>query len=274
MNFKNGLWFLIGTLIAIPAYPANPASANYLAAKILSLEDEIKAILNTNVSVVTTSGSNNPVSMDYVNQQITAAQAALTGLINTNTNAVTHPVGSCYGGGVVFYVDTSSQAVPGRQGLIAALDDAELSSVSLLPWDVTNSSFTVFTDSKYFTGNANTDSILTTIGSNAQAAQAAFAYNTVVTETCSTCSKWYLPSQDELMTLFTQADSTPSIWTNTNCVGDAPIQTNYWSSTQVYQTPTSNALWVAFNLASGMFNGAVAGAPTNTTYAVRAIKSF
>lgn len=273
MNFKNGLWFLIGISISIPAYPAtNPASANYLAEKILILEAEIKAILNTAVSVVTTSSGKNPVSMDYVNQQVTAAQAALTELIKTST--VTHPVGSCYGGGVVFYVDTSPQAAPGRQGLIAALDDAELSNVSLLSWDVANSSWPVFTDTQYFTGNANTDLILTTIGSNAQAAEAAFSYNTVVTETCNTCSKWYLPSQDELMTLFSQADSTPSIWTNANCVGNAPTQTNYWSSTQVYMTPTSNALWVAFNLASGMFNGAVAGAPTNTLYAVRAIKSF
>ncbi len=65
MNFKNGLWFLIGTSIGIPAYPAtNPASANYLAEKILILEAEIKAILNTAVSVVTTSSGRNPVSMD------------------------------------------------------------------------------------------------------------------------------------------------------------------------------------------------------------------
>ncbi len=209
----------------------------------------------------------NPASTTYVDQQIAKAKASLLALINANS--VAHPVGSCYGGGVVIYVNTAPGTPAQHQGLIAALTDA---SANPLEWDTTGNT-PVITAAQYFTGRANTAVMAIPPSGIFQAAEAAVAYNAVVTKTCSTCTDWYLPSQDELMAMYTQSNSSnPTFWTN--CSGMSPTAAIYWSSTQV--NGDSTKAWSVDFTVNTRFSGNVVSPPggTTTTQLVRAIRAF
>ena len=186
----------------------------------------------------------------------------LTGTSVIGASVSMHPVGSCYGGGVVFYVTSG-----GQHGLIAALSDA----ASPLAWDTTGLAV-VTTQAQYFTGLANTTTILnTSTAGSFPAAAAASSYATA--ETCSTCTVWYLPAQEELSTLYSQANfSGASLWTN--CAGTAPSAI-YWSSTQVNGTPVGVIkVWTVDFTATGDAGKVVAPPNTMATEAVRAIRAF
>lgn len=193
-----------------------------------------------------------------------------TGTENTQS-AIAHPVGSCYGGGVVFYVNTTPGAHVGQQGLIVALQDAPNGAV--YEWDTKGETQEVIAPlTTYFSGAKNTANILADMGSDR--AQAAYA----ATQTRDGgYSDWYLPSRDELMALFTQANfSGEGFWTH--CGGIPPNNTDdypnqiYWSSSQLWP----NTAWLVSFGGEGLLQpGFVNYYETDRgQYAVRAVRAF
>lgn len=175
--------------------------------------------------------------------------------------AVAHPVGSCYGGGVVYYVNSDANAPAGQRGLIAAPTDASSGAV----WEQGGST-SITTLKTYFTGESNTNTIVNTSGTF-PAATAANNY-TVAGDTCAECTSWYLPSQNELATLYAQSTSSIALG-DTNfwsaCGGMTPVG-GYWSSTQ---NNVSSAFAVFFS------NGSVSIQHTAAlSFPVRAVRAF
>ena len=177
--------------------------------------------------------------------------------------AFSRSVGSCHGGGVVFYVNTNQDAPSGQHGLIVALADATTGCASptgTCEWDTNGYTPKIIAPhTDYFTGAKNTKEILKALGSSrAQAAYAASQYRG------GGYADWYLPAQKELMMLYTQLSSKgDSFWTR--CGGSAPAAGSYWSSTQV---GTSVAWGIAF------VNGNVPYGVTTSTLGVRAVRAF
>lgn len=215
---------------------------------------------------------------------VDAAAARLQNQINTINNvlltqlnalntipAVAHPVGSCYGGGVVYYASSDANAPAGQRGLIAAPTDAQYQGSTTMAWQ-SGASTTVSPapQKTYFTGEANTNAILSTIGTF-PAANAANGY-TVDGDSCSSCTSWYLPSQDELATLYAQSTSSIALGNTTfwsACNGSTPVAATYWSSTQ--GALNSQAYSANF------LNGSVTTSPTNnppSALRVRAVRAF
>lgn len=180
--------------------------------------------------------------------------------------AVAHPVGSCYGGGVVYYASSDANAPAGQRGLIAAPTDA-LSSTTMA-WQSGGSTTVIPTPQKtYFTGETNTNAILSTIGIF-PAASAANSY-TADGDTCTACTSWYLPSQDELATLYAQSTSSIALGDTTfwsACSGSTPASSSYWSSTQ--GTLNSQAFSVNF------LTGIVTTSTNSSNFRVRAVRAF
>ena len=195
--------------VSLAAKPASTADVDAAAARLQTQIDTINNVLLT---------------------QVNALKAQINAL-NT-IPAVAHPVGSCFGGGVVYYASSDANAPAGQRGLIAAPTDA-LSS-STMAWESGGPTTVTPTPQKtYFTGEANTNAFFSTVG-NFPAASAANSY-TSDGDTCTECTSWYLPSQDELATLYAQSTSSIALGNTTfwsACSGSTPASSSYWSSTQ------------------------------------------
>lgn len=189
-----------------------------------------------------------------------------------NSSAITHPVGSCYGGGVVFYLNKNPNPPAGQHGLIAALNDASPSDTGLI-WDPSSppvgSGTPVATQFSDFTGLANMTRILNTPNDIPNpgdrtwpSAEAAKKF--ITSETCPTCTAWYFPSRDELATLYFQSTNVSGFWSNPSCKGHIPDGV-YWSSTQ-----EGPAMAWAVNFNSGI----VVNYPSSMPFNVRAIRAF
>lgn len=230
------------TLITSIAYAANPASKEYV--------DQKAAYLQATANAIQT--------------QINTLQTQINTL--KTIPAVAHPVGSCYGGGVVYYASSDANAPAGQRGLIAAPTDA-LSSTTM-QWQSGGSTTVTPTPQKtYFTGEANTNAIRSAIGIF-PAASAANSY-TVDGDTCTACTSWYLPSQDELATLYAQSTSSIALGDTTfwsACGGSTPGAVSYWSSTQ--GTLSSQAFSVNF------LTGIVTTSTNSSNFRVRAVRAF
>ena len=208
--------------------------------------------------------ASSPASKQYIDAQVTSLRAQIASI-----PGVAHPVGSCYGGGVVYYVNTSS---PGAQqhGLIASPTDANAGNNAA--WVSRGILTTIIASgSTYFTGEANTNLILDAINPNISlsfpAAIAAVEYN-VPGDSCPACTGWYLPSQEELVTLYAQATSSIALgnanfWAN--CKGTSPQSQNYWSSTQ----RVSNTAWYVF-----FQDGSTTSQSITRSYYVRSVRAF
>lgn len=212
-----------------------------------------------------------PASKQYVDAKVADLKAQIAVI-----PGVAHPVGSCFGGGVVFYVNTESGSGAQQHGLIAAPTDASASAA----WRTgTGNPSGLTTNGTYFTGESNTVALLAAVhpdppGRNYPAAVAAAGYSTAG-DTCAECTPWYLPAQDELATLYAQASSSIALghsnfWTN--CGGVAPVTTpgggSYWSST-ASAPPSTSALVVIFS------SGQVAqAASAGSTFHVRSVRAF
>jgi hypothetical protein len=121
-------------------------------------------------------------------------------------NQVTYHIGQSYGGGIIFYLDSTKQ-----HGLIAATTDQSTG----ISWY--NGSYIV-TGAKGIaigTGAANTTKIINKQGKGSYAAKVCRKYNG------GGFTDWYLPSKAELNQLFLHRDK----------VGGLEA-TNYWSSTE------------------------------------------
>ena len=126
----------------------------------------------------------------------------------------TYTIGQSYGGGTIFYIDSTKQ-----HGLIVAVSDA--ASGNQIPWDIeVNNTFPLVgaTDTAIGAGASNTSKTVaalgTVYGSNA-------AY--MASLPASGYSDWYLPSKDELNLIFV----------NLTKAGLGNMQSNvYWSSSE------------------------------------------
>lgn len=245
-KYKKNVLQIIGVshvLITSVAYAANPASKEYVDQKAANL---------------TATGTGLQTQINTMQTQINALNAI---------PAIAHPVGSCYGGGVVYYATSDANAPAGQRGLIAAPTDAQYLSLFIMVWQSTGST-TVSTKKTYFTGESNTNTILETPGTF-PAALAANSY-TVDGDTCTACTSWYLPSQDELTTLYAQSTSSIALGDTTfwsACGGSTPGLVNYWSSTQ--GVLNSQAYSMSF------LSGNTQPSSTNTSnFHVRAVRAF
>ena len=190
------------------------------------------------------------------------ATATTLSFASTSAPVVPPPVGSCYGGGIVFYLNKAPHAPVGQRGLVVALEDAGNSDYHYWSLSTTEVSTSVL----FFTGESNTQNILNTLPKNDQsltAAEAADAYNT--TDTSPPFTRWYLPSRDELALLYLQANNYKNFWSNPNCMGNPLIQETYWSSTQ--HDPVT-AWYVDFS------DGRVIQYPTPGPARIRAVRAF
>lgn len=188
-----------------------------------------------------------------------------------NNLTLDHPIGSCYGGGIVFYVSPINSSDSDQHGLIAALEDDTANCTganNTCYWDKNAVVTTVITSTPFFTGLDNTTSIVKLGNIGTEAANAA---NSHVTEddNCRTCTNWYLPAQNELTILSAQASANQlSFWGN--CNGN-PLMANgnvYWSSSQLMGTPSG--AWSLLSVGVGY----VGINPTATALRVRAIRAF
>ena len=189
----------------------------------------------------------NPASTAYVDKKFAGIQSQIDAL--KANPSVLHPVGSCYGGGVVFYVTRDSSAPEGQRGLIVALNDANGTQSGMgspidgcIPpfggigcqWANTAIFVNPSTSLLYFTGEQNTQNILNTSSSLYffAAAQAASFYNNYnPPPTIPAGSPWYLPSRDELGALYFQATNSPNF--GVACGFTNLVQNTYWSSSQL-----------------------------------------
>ena len=195
----------------------------------------------------------NPASTDYVNKQIAAAKAQLVSQI-ASIPAVSHPVGSCYGGGVVFYVNTTPNAPEGQRGLIAALSDAN--GGNTIAWPCSSS---INTSINLFEGATNTDNILVALPSTNSAAFVARTYNG------AGYNDWYFPTISELGVMGMEYNFNPKLFQNCQGTG-LSINNSYWSSSQ-YADNSAQAWYM--NL-----NGVNYPNDKDISYLVRAIRAF
>ena len=243
-----------------------------------------KSILSASLSLLATvCVASNSASTAYVDNQFAGIQTQIDA-IKANPG-IAHPVGSCYGGGVVFYVNPDVNAPPGTRGLIVAPSDSNgttdgttlitgcvVGPPAKCQWDSTGNTSVTYSDtnpSLYFTGKQNTSDILgtTTVGTWS-AAQAAHSYNTInPSPTCAGCTSWYLPSQDELATLSFQSTNIASF--GASCTGyNGLARSPYWSSSLLSGNP-GNAWYVAFS-GGGVGTGGTKGG----RFGVRPVRAF
>lgn len=223
------------------------------------MKKSLCALLSLSVS---TGMAITPVSTADVDAAATKLQSQINPL--NSIPVIAHPVGSCYGGGVVFYASSNPNAPVGQRGLIAAPTDAQYLGSFTAAW--LTSATLVSTARTYFTGESNTNNILSTPGTF-PAATAARAYS-VTGDTCTECTPWYLPSQSELSTMYTQSTSEINIghttfWTA--CGGLAPEPTFYWSSTQGS---------AAFSFPVNFATGSITSVAANSLQRIRAVRAF
>ena len=201
--------------------------------------------------------NNIPASKEYVDQLFTAFQKEIDALTPI------YSVGSCYGGGVIFYVNPNPNAAAGQRGLIAALDD--LPDTDGYGWANNSYSTVIGTSNFLFQGLTNSTIILATTGTF-PAAQAATDYVTL--QNCTTCTSWYLPSVGELNTLILQQN----LYDLSNYCGATNLSSDsgYWTSSGTYSDDSGKS--IAYFV--GQADAVVSLAPISFQNPVRPIRAF
>ena len=217
-----------------------------------------------------------PASTTYVDVQFNSIQLQIDAI--KSKPPIAHPVGSCYGGGVVFYVNSSPNAGSQQHGLIAAPTDVPCFPNTSCQWETSGGPTIdyITPNATYFTGSVNTQTILSAVvqASDAPAANGASLY-TFAGDICADCTSWYLPAINELTTLISQSKSSIALGDTTfwsHCGGTALAENYpYWSSTTVTppSSPSNNVL-----AADAGIQGHVADFMMGTGFYVRAIRAF
>jgi hypothetical protein len=172
-----------------------------------------------------------------------AIEAQATAIIN-NTAALastTHAIGDNYGGGIIFWLDTS-----GQHGLIAATDDQSTG----IQWYNGANTVTNAVRDGIGAGKINTERIIVNQGAGAYAAQICANYQG------GNYGDWYLPSKYELNLLYAERATVGGF--NEGSFG-------YWSSTE----NDVNWAWRQF-FSEGNQDGNSSKHFTNNVRAVRA----
>lgn len=162
---------------------------------------------------------------------------------NTNipvktSQATIHKIGERYGGGVVFYVDST-----GNHGLIAATADQKK-----VKWYNGNYVVTNATGAAVGTGQANTRTIVSAQGAGSYAASVCDQLE------LNGYSDWFLPSKEELNLLRSQKTAVGGF-----------ANPFYWSSTEY----SSHYAW-----AQNFNNGRQDYGNKNSTPSIRAVRAF
>ena len=178
----------------------------------------------------------------YVRAYVTNLTGTKYGAEKVLTPASTgYYVGQSYGGGIIFYVDST-----GQHGLIAAPSDQGVS----VQWG--GSSSGISTSTAIGTGATNTASIIASITTAGIAAK--LCDDLVL----NGYSDWFLPSKDELYIMYTGLQQ----------LGLGSFtKTGYWSSS-AYPTISGWAWYQDFS------TGSQFDTPSSTRYYVRAIRKF
>ena len=144
------------------------------------------------------------LAISCTKENITRTSSAAT---QSTVKALTFTIGQHYGGGIIFYIDTT-----GQHGLIA--DTADLKSSKW--WNLVNT-VTGARATRIGSGKSNTRKIVLSQGDSGlqYAARRCWHYKG------SGYTDWFLPSKDELNELYKQK----------NVVGGFPGN-NYWSSSE------------------------------------------
>ncbi len=144
--------------------------------------------------------------------------------LNGDGSTATLEVGDPYQGGVIFEVDGT-----GIHGKIAATADVG----TAIPWGCQGTAITSGNGAESTTdGSANTAAIMADCGEAGSAAELCDSYSVV--EGGDTYDDWYLPAEDEMLTLYSERVA----------VGGFNGSDYYWTSTESSKT---KAVMVDFN---------------------------
>lgn len=175
-------------------------------------------------------------------ENITRTSSAST---QSTDKALTFTIGQHYGGGIVFYIDST-----GQHGLIA-------DTVDLPPSKWWNGVYTTagVTATRIGLGFKNTKKIILSQGDSGMnyAARRCWHYKG------SGYTDWFLPSKDELNELYKQK----------KVVGGF-INNYYWSSSEFSSSTKTKFAWCQ-NLLYGFQNNSI---PKRITLSVRAVRAF
>jgi len=164
-----------------------------------------------------------------------------------NTIAAPLSIGDSYQGGIIAYIDGT-----GQHGLIAAPSDQSTG----ISWDNGSITTTGATATALGTGMANTNAIIVSQG------EGSYAASLCRNSTLGGYSDWYLPSKDELNTLWANLGSTSAMRTANGFASGY-----YWSSTE--SNSNSTLAWFQYFLNGNQ----VSSYKYNVTY-VRAVRTF
>lgn len=157
----------------------------------------------------------------------------------TPTPTPAHTIGESFGGGIIFLLDGSKE-----HGLIAAPSDQSIG----IAWSNGSLIATGANSTSMGDGNANTNLIVSTLGSGNYAAK--LCYDLVL----GGYSDWYLPSLGDLDIMYT----------NKTTIGGF-VNSYYWSSSE---SPNNGAWQTDFGSGGNNYN------LRTFPYPVRAIRSF
>ena len=163
-------------------------------------------------------------------------------------------VGDYYQGGVVIEVDAT-----GRHGLIAATEDITGTGVA---YGCQGTSVGATSSSD---GNSNTTAIIIGCATAGIAADLCDSYSVV--EGGVTYDDWYLPSTDELTTL----------WNSRNLVGGFTLGIFYWTSTEIDANQAQAHYWASNTIETknkGDTNSLAFGVSGPYEHVVRPIRAF